>query len=155
MVSSDRVVVAAPQPQGDRPGDRGADPALQRLAQHQALRVQPATLVQQPAQPPALVVVGRDGVLVVDGVDQPLVGDEQQRHARRLVDPPRLGLDDAVLDLVAHAQAVPAADRVGLEHQGDRVELDPVDRDRPAALEPQRDVLRRDRHRLRPSARRP
>jgi hypothetical protein len=42
--------------------------------------------------------------------DQPLVGDVQQRHARRLVDAAALGLDDAVLDLVAHAQAVAAAD---------------------------------------------
>ena len=59
------------------------------------------------------MVVG-DGVLVVHRVEQPLVGDPQQRHAGRLVDAARLGLDDAVLDLVRHAQAVPAADRVGL-----------------------------------------
>ena len=39
----------------------------------------------------------------------------------RLVDAAALGLDDAVLDLVAHAQAVPAADAVRLEHQLDRV----------------------------------
>ena len=47
-------------------------------------------------------------------------------------------------------ESVPAADRVGLQHQGDRVELDTVDRDRPAALERHGDVLRRDRHRLVP-----
>ena len=40
-----------------------------------------------------------------------------------------LGLDDPVLDLVGHAQAVPAADDVGLVHEGDGiVELAPVDR---------------------------
>ena len=52
----------------------------------------------------------------------------------RLVDAARLGLDDPVLDLVGHAEAVPAADRVGLQHQGDRVgEPLAVDRHRPAA----------------------
>ena len=51
--------------------------------------------------------------------------------------PAALGLDDAVLDLVAHAEAVAAADRVGLDHQRrpGRVELAAVDRDRPALLE--------------------
>jgi hypothetical protein len=35
------------------------------------------------------------------------VGDVQQRHARRLVDAPALRFDDAVLDLVTGAEAVP------------------------------------------------
>jgi hypothetical protein len=35
---------------------------------------------------------------------------KQQRHGRGLVDAAALGLDDAVLDLVAHAEAVAAAD---------------------------------------------
>ena len=39
----------------------------------------------------------------------------------RLVDAAALGLDDPVLDLVRHAQAVAAADRVGLHHQVDGV----------------------------------
>src|SRR6185436_7301584 len=38
-------------------------------------------------------------------------------HARRLVDAAALRLDDAVLDLVAHAQAVASADRIGFFHQ--------------------------------------
>ena len=46
---------------------------------------------------------------------------KQQRHAGRLVDAAALRLDDAVLDLVAHAEPVAAADRVGLEEQLDRV----------------------------------
>ena len=116
----DRVVLAAPQPQRHLAGDRRADPALQRLAQHQRLRVQPAALVHQPAEPPALVVVAGEGVLVVDRVDQPLVGGVQQRHAGRLVDAAALGLDDPVLDLVGHAEPVPAADGVGLQHEVDR-----------------------------------
>ena len=46
----DGVVLTAPQPEGHLAGDRRPDPALQRLAQHQRLRVQPAAFVQQPAQ---------------------------------------------------------------------------------------------------------
>ena len=62
--------------------------------------------------------------------------------AGALVDAAALGLDDAVLDLVAHAEAVAPADRVGLHHQVDRrVERAAVDGDRPALLEPHRDVL--------------
>jgi hypothetical protein len=78
----------------------------------------------------------------VDRVEQPLVGDPEQPHRRRLVDAAGLGLDDPVLDLVRHAQAVPAPDHVGLVHQRHRVVVpDPVDRDRAAALEPDGDVL--------------
>ena len=56
--------------------------------------------------------------------------------------PRRLGLDDPVLDLVGHAQAVPAADRVRLEHQVDGGgELLAVDGDRPPLLEADRHVL--------------
>ena len=80
--AEDRVVLAAAQPQGDLAGDERGDPALDRLADHQRLRVEPPTLVEQPAELAALVVVLRDGVLVVDRVDEPLVGDEQQRHRR-------------------------------------------------------------------------
>ncbi len=131
----DGVVLPAPQPQHDLTRDRRADPALQRLAQHHRLGVQPPTLVHQPAQPTALVVVVRDGVLVVDRVDEALEPDVQQRHTRGLVDPAALRLDDPVLDLVGHAQPVAAADRVGLEDQvhGAR-ELLAVDGDRPSPL---------------------
>src|SRR3546814_8058227 len=52
---------------------------------------------------------------ILDAGDEPLVGDEEQREAGRFVDAAALGLDDAVLDLVAHAQAMAAADAVGLE----------------------------------------
>ena len=103
--AQDRVVLAAPQPHRHLAGDHRPDPALERLAQHQRLRVEPATLVQQPAEPPTLGVVVGEGVLVVDRVQQPLVGEEQQRHPGRLVDAARLGLDDPVLDLVATCRA--------------------------------------------------
>ena len=92
-----------------------------RLAQHHRLRIEPAALIEQPAEPAAVVAVLLDRVLVVDAGDEPLVGDEEQRHARRFVDAAALRLDDAVLDLIAHAEAVAAADRVGLEQQRDRV----------------------------------
>ena len=71
----DRVVVAATQPHGDLAGDDGGDPALQRLAQHQRLRVEPAAFVEKATEAAALGVVVGDGVLVVDRVEQSLVGD--------------------------------------------------------------------------------
>ena len=58
----------------------------------------------------------------------------------RFVDAAALGLDDAVLDLVAHAEAVAAADAVGLEEQLDRIgEVDAVQRDGQALFEADRD----------------
>src|SRR3984957_15258319 len=53
----DGVVLAAAQPERDRAGYGGADPALQRLTDHQRLRVEPAALVQEPAELAALAVV--------------------------------------------------------------------------------------------------
>ena len=117
----DRVVVAAAQLERHLAGDRARDPALRGVAQHHRLRVEPAPLVQQPPQAAAVVAVLLDRVLVVDAGDEALVRGEQQRHARRLVDAAALRFDDAVLDLVAHAEAVAAADRVGFEHQRDVV----------------------------------
>ncbi|VXB84363.1 hypothetical protein BACI9J_250001 [Bacillus altitudinis] len=141
----DRVVVAATQTQRDLAGDGGGDPALQRLTEHQGLRVEPATFVHQATETATLVVVRGDGVLVVDRVEQALVGDVQQRHARRLVDAAALRLDDAVLDLVGRTQAVAATDGVRLVDQGDRVGvLDAVDRDGATGLEPDADDLGRD-----------
>ena len=120
----------------------GADPALDRLAQHERLRVEPAALVHEAAEAAALGVVVRDRVLVVDRVEQPLVGDVQQRHAGGLVDAAALRLDDAVLDLVGGAEAVAAADRVRLVDEGDGVgELRAVDRDGPPGLEADRHLL--------------
>ena len=75
-------------------------------------------------------------------VTQALVGDVQQRHAGRLVDAAALGLDDPVLDLVAHAEAMPAADGVGFEEQRDRIgERLAVQRDRLALRKTHRDRL--------------
>ncbi len=86
-----------------------------------------------------------DGVLVVDRVDQALVCRVQQGHARSLVDAAALGLDDPVLDLVGHAQAVAAADGVRLHHQVDGGgELLAVDRHRAALFEADRHVLGED-----------
>ena len=64
---------------------------------------------------------------------------KQQRHAGRLVDAAALRLDDAVLDLVGHAEPVAPADRVRLHHEVDTVgELAAVERDRPALVEARR-----------------
>src|SRR5690606_38892720 len=108
----DRVVVAAAQAQRDGARDGGADPAHDRLAQHERLRVEPAALVHETAEAAALVVVVRDSVFVVDRVEQALVGDVEEGHAGGLVESTALGLDDAVLDLVARAEAVTATDAV-------------------------------------------
>ena len=64
---------------------------------------------------------------------RPLVGDVEQRHARRLVDAAALGVDDAVLDLVAHAQAVAPADAVRLEEELEQRREPLAVRARPAA----------------------
>ena len=117
----DGVVVAAAQLEGDFAGDGLGDPALGGFAEHDGLGVEPAALVEQAAELAAVVAVLLDGVLVVDAGDEALVGDEEQREAGRLVDAAALGFDDAVLDLVAHAEAVAAADAVGFEQQLDGV----------------------------------
>jgi hypothetical protein len=84
--------------------------------------------------------------VVVDRRHEPLVGDEQQSHRRGLVDAAALGLDDPVLDLVGHAQAVPATDPVGLLDQRDRVVVaGAVDRDGATGLPLDGDVLGLDR----------
>ena len=113
----DRVVVAAAEFERDLAGDGFGDPALRGFAQHDGLRVEPAALVEQAAELAAVVAVLLDGVFVVDAGDEALVGDEEQREAGGLVDAAALGFDDAVFDLVAHAEAVAAADAVGFEHQ--------------------------------------
>ena len=93
----------------------------QRLTDHEGLRVEPAALVKQSSETTPLVVVGREGVLVVNGVDEPLVGDVQQGHPRGLVDAAGLRLDDAVLDLVTHAEPVTTTDGIGFQDEGDLV----------------------------------
>ena len=77
----------------------------------------------------------------MDRRDEALVGDVQQGEARRLVDAAALGLDDPVLDLVAHPEAVAPTDLVGPHDEVDLVELAAVDRHRPPALERDRHVL--------------
>ena len=106
----DGVVVAAAEFEGDLAGDGLGDPALGGFAEHDGLGVEPAALVEEAAELAAVVAVLLDGVLVVDAGDEALVGDEEQGEAGGLVDAAGLGFDDAVLDLVGHAEAVAAAD---------------------------------------------
>ena len=107
-----------------------------------ACGIEPAALIEQAAELAAVLAVLLDGVLVVNAGDEALVGDEEQRHAGRLVDAAALGLDDAVLNLVAHAQAVAAADAVGFEQQLDGVgKLVAVERDRQAFFEADGDLF--------------
>ncbi|MGY2931171.1 hypothetical protein ACVWZ6_000773 [Bradyrhizobium sp. GM6.1] len=112
------------------------------LAQHQGLRIEPAALVEQASEAHAADAVLLDGVFVVDAGDEALIGDVQQRHTGRFIDAAALGLDDAVLDLVAHAEAVAAADGVSFEEQRDGIrEGLAVQRDRLAFLETHHNLL--------------
>src|SRR5260370_41036991 len=65
-----------------------------------------------------MVAVLLDGVLVVDAGDEALVSDKEQGKARGLVDAAALGLDDSILNLIGHAQAVATADAIGFEKKG-------------------------------------
>ena len=147
VVFENRVVVAAPKLDRHLAGDGARDPALGGLAQHHRLRVEPAPLIEQAAEPPAVLAVLLDRVFVVNARDEPFVGNEQQRQARRLVDAAALGFDDPVLDLIAHPEAMSAADAVGFEQHLDRIaKRHAVERDRLALLEANRDVLALDGH---------
>ena len=75
---------------------------------------------------------------------QALVDDVQQRHARGFVDPAAFRIYDAVFDLIAHAQAVAAADPIALEKQRhSTAEAFAVDTRRHALFEGDRHFLRR------------
>src|SRR4051812_2513392 len=141
----DAVVVAAAQANDDFAGDGRTDPSQQRLAQHQALRIEPAALVEQASQPTAHRAVVLLRSLVVDAGQEALVADAQQGEPGRFVDAAALRFDDAVLDLVAHAEAVTAADRIRLKNEIDLgLELVAVERDGPPLGEADRDLLGRD-----------
>ncbi len=117
----DRVVVTAPQLDRHLAGDDRRDPPLQRVAQHQRLGVEPAALVEQPPELAPVDGVLLEGRLVVDRGQQPFVRDVQERHPWRFVDAAALRLDDAILDLVGHAETVAAADLVHLADHRDRI----------------------------------
>ena len=118
------------------------NPALRAFAQHHGLRIEPAALVEQAAQLAAVFAILLDRVFVVNAGDQALVGDVEQRQAGSFVDSAALGFDDAVFDLVAHAQAVTAADAVGFEHQLNGIGiLVAVEGDGPAFHEADRDFF--------------
>ena len=132
--AQDRVVLAAAQPQRHLAGDERRRPSAGSTRAASA-PAGPASGPRRAAGPGGGPRRGswRWCPRCGSALSEPLVGDPEQRHARRLVDAAGLGLDDPVLDLVGHAQAVPAADRVGLVHQRDRVVVRAaVDRDRAA-----------------------
>ena len=74
-------------------------------------------MVQQATQAQTVDAVLLDGVFVVDAADQALVSDVQQGHAWGFVNATRFGFDDAVFNLVRHAQAMTAANAVGFQNQ--------------------------------------
>ena len=78
-------------------------------------------MVQQAAQFAAVVAVLLDGVFVVNACDQTLVSNEQQSQARRFVNAAALGFNDAVFNLVAHAQTMTAANSIGFQNEFNRI----------------------------------
>ena len=50
-----------------------------------------------------------------------LVGNVKKRHPRGFVDAAALGFNNAVFDLIAHAEAVTSADTVGFHHEFDGI----------------------------------
>ena len=55
--SMDNFILAATQAQRDLAGDNRADPALQRFAQHERLRVEPAALIHQTAELTTIIMI--------------------------------------------------------------------------------------------------
>ena len=91
-----------------------------------------------------LLVDRRLELVLVDRADQALellVGGEDDRRRRNLVDVAHLEADDPVLDVVDDADAVAAADRGRPFEQVDEAEALAVERDRQAGLEADRDRL--------------
>ena len=82
-----------------------------------ARRIEPATLIQQTTEPESVDAILLERIFVVNAGDEPFVRDEQEREARSLINPAALRLDDAILDLVRHAQPMPPADRIRFQHQ--------------------------------------
>src|SRR3546814_7079616 len=81
----------------------------------------------------------------MDAGTQACVGNVQQGQSRGFVDAAAFCLDDAVFDLVAHAQAVAPANTIGFKDQLDAVgEFDAVKGDGPAFFEANRDLFRLD-----------
>src|SRR5690606_6839462 len=89
--------------------------------QHDGLWIEPTALVQQTTQTQTVDAVLFNGVFVVNTRYQTLVSNVQQSHAGGFVNATALGFDDAVFDLVAHAQTMTAADAVRFQHQFHRV----------------------------------
>ena len=78
----------------------------------------------------------------MDAGDEALVGGEEQSEAGGFVDAAGFCFDDAVLDLVGHAEAVAAADAIRFEHQFDGVfQLFAVERNGPALFEADGDLF--------------
>src|SRR5690606_40316256 len=53
----DGVVVASPKADGDLAGDKARNPALQGLPEHDRLRIEPASLIEQATQSSTAVAV--------------------------------------------------------------------------------------------------
>src|ERR1035438_3591077 len=141
----DGVIVAAPQLQGDFAGDGFGDPALGGFAEHDGLGIKPAALVEQAAELASIVAVLLDGVFVVNAGDEALVGDEEQSEAGRFVDAAGFGFDDAVFNLIGHAEAVAATNAVGFKKKLDRViEMAAVECDGKALFKADCNLLRLD-----------
>ena len=87
----------------------------------------------------------------MDAGDEALVGDVEQRHTGGFVDAAGLRFDDAVLDLIGHAETVAAADAVRFVHQLHEIrELNAIQGNRAAFFKAHRHRFRLDLNRLIP-----
>ncbi|CZU89906.1 Uncharacterised protein [Enterobacter cloacae] len=81
-------------------------------------------------------VILLNGVFVVNTGQQTLVSDVQQCHSRGFIDATAFRFDNAVFNLIAHAQTVATANTVSFQHQLNIIrEGFTVQRNRMAAFE--------------------
>ena len=128
--------------QRDRAGDallRRVDERVVRLA----LGGPPATLVHEVRVARRDEILGGESAAIEHELLELGVRELEQRAAGGLVDAAGLHSDEAILDEIDAADAVPAADRVELLDQGDGGERLAVDGDGCSGMKADRDVLRR------------
>src|ERR1035437_4816221 len=116
-----RVVVPATEFNRYFTADRACNPSLGGFPKHQRLRIEPAPLIEQAAQPKSVDAVLLDGIFVVYAGQQTLVADKKQRQTGSYVNSAAFGFDDAIFNLIARAEPGAAADGIGLKHELHRV----------------------------------
>ena len=116
-----RVVVAAAQFKRHRAGDGASHPTLGGFTKHDGLRIKPTTLVEQATQADTIDAILLNRIFIVNSGDQTFISDMKQSHPRGFINTAALCFDNTVFNLIAHAQTVTSANRVGFIHKGDMI----------------------------------